>query len=428
MVTSGKPGRPGRGSFNLSSVPTSSLSAKWKAVVAAWDVNVITEPVDAISVAVCSPRYFIEPWIIDFVNGSMVPVQRLSQIVGNLDPRQLNISIQDCFNFLPQAPPILPGFGLPFGDSEMLFPLLFNATNNVSSYVPLPSGYLTTSINNAIPDFVQPYLDNFPYGEINPPDSKLLIPALVLSAELKFICATAALYIVLSAILFHLFTRPAAERFTIRSVLSVTRQASTAPTTEVFRGSDVAANIEQISSMGQELDDSAARTASAPHTTDKSRGQDVAAMIEEISTAGCDGDDAERAAQINKSIGDYYTIVHEDPTTHHMLLEIDSKQHVAAPNLLLECYENVRAHMSRIAWAFTPALGATLVAFGIAASRYPHVVSRSPQGSSATFFSALFTWGLGVWRSLSLFAITNLIQQANSDVSILDDKLIMFMA
>jgi hypothetical protein len=143
-------------------------------------------------------------------------------------------------------------------------------------------------------------------------------------------------------------------------------------------------------------------------------------MIEEISSTGHDADDPARAARINRSIGGRYTIVREDPTTHYMLLEVDSKQHAAAPNQLLERYENMWAYMPRIAWAFTPALGAMLVAFGIAVARHPHVVTRSPQGTSATFFSALFTWGLGVWRSVSLFAINNLIQQVNSDVSTLD--------
>src|ERR1700733_10327580 len=58
VVTSGKPSL-GSGYFNLSSVPTSTPSANWQAVAAAWRTNqtIPFEPVESMSVAVCSPKY-----------------------------------------------------------------------------------------------------------------------------------------------------------------------------------------------------------------------------------------------------------------------------------------------------------------------------------------------------------------------------------
>jgi hypothetical protein len=220
----------------------------------------------------------------------------------------------------------------------------------------------------------------------------VLIPVLVLSAELNFICATAALYALLSAILFHLFTRPAAEQFTVQSVLSVTHKTT------------------------------------APHTTGISRGKDVAAEIEQASVTEREVDDSATAARINKIMGCYRTTVCEDLTTHHLLLEVDSQQRAVAPNLLLERYENVLARWPLIAWAYAPALGASLVGFGIAIWRRPYVVSHLPLDRNATLLSALFTWGMGVWRSLSLFAISNLTQQGNSDVGPPIDELVIFIA
>jgi hypothetical protein len=53
-----------------------------------------------------SPKYSLQPWILDLVYGSTTPVELQSQNVRNIDPTQLNIAIQDCFNRLPTALPI----------------------------------------------------------------------------------------------------------------------------------------------------------------------------------------------------------------------------------------------------------------------------------------------------------------------------------
>ena len=378
VVTSGKPSA-GSGYFNLSSIPTSTLSASWQAVSASWRANQTTpfEPVESMSVAVCSPKYFIEPWMVDLVNGSMTLVELQSRGIGNLDITQLNIAIQDCFKQLPSAPPISLTFGLSIAQLTMLFTIPLNIS---SPGIPYPSENVTLSMNVAIPSSLQAYLDNFPFGDFVPLQSKLLVPALVLSAELNFICATAALYALLSVTLLYLFWRPVARPFTIQSVLNATRGAAT------------------------------------PHVLDVSRGQAVASMIERISITGNRTDDATTEARINKLIGDRHALICEDLATRNLVLEIDSQKHESAPDLLLERYENVRTRSSGIIWAFTPALGATLVGFGLATWRHPHVISYSPQNVRTTLFSALFTWGLGLWRSLSLVAVSSLILQANSDV------------
>jgi hypothetical protein len=139
--------------FNLSSVPTSAVSASWKRATAAWLESYYPQysitPVESMSVAVCSPNYVIEPWIIEFVNGSVTLIQRQSQGIGNLDPRQLNISIQDCFNLLPQNPPYSGGLSV---DIFMLLGL--TTADDGSSFAPTPES-LTSNINMAIPTSVQ---------------------------------------------------------------------------------------------------------------------------------------------------------------------------------------------------------------------------------------------------------------------------------
>jgi hypothetical protein len=101
---------PGISYFNISSVPTATLSLSWQTAAAAWRANQTGpgKPVtaDSISVAMCSPTYSIEPWIIDLVNGSTRLVQLQSQRVGNLDITQLNIAIQDSFNRLTFSSPL----------------------------------------------------------------------------------------------------------------------------------------------------------------------------------------------------------------------------------------------------------------------------------------------------------------------------------
>jgi hypothetical protein len=184
-----------------------------------WQSN----PVEAISAAVCAPKYFIEPWIVNLVNSSIKLVELQSKSVGNLDLTQLNITIQDCYNRLHEVPLINSIYGLSEAQLLTLFSFPFGFS---PPSIPLPSKNLTSIMNFAILFSVQAYLNNFPFGNFTPPHSKLLILALVLSAELNFIYATAALYAVLSVALVYLFMRPTAKLFTIQNVLGTTHETS----------------------------------------------------------------------------------------------------------------------------------------------------------------------------------------------------------
>lgn len=390
IVTSGTP-LPNYSTFNLSAIPTSTPSPAWQAVAAAWRANQVGsfQPVESISAAVCSPKYSIEPWIVDFVNGSMKLVQLQSKSVGNLDPTQLKIAIQDCLGGLTLSPPISVPYGVSIAQLLMLFTL---PPDNSSFAIPYSPEKLTSSMNAALLSSVQAYLDNFPFGNFTPPESKLLVPALVLSAEFKFICTMAALYFLLSGALFYLFKRLVAKPFTIRSVMGAINQP---------------ANTHS-GSLGV------------------SHGQAVAAMVEHIATTGNDPDEAATEARINKSIGDHYTMIHEDMVTHRPVLALDLHKHEITPNPLLDRFEHMRTRTSRFAWVSTPAFGAALVGFGVVTWRHPYVVSNSPKTTG--FFFALFTWGLGLWRTLSLLAVNSLIRQANSDVSRLIEKFAIILA
>ena len=225
---------------------------------------------------------------------------------------------------------------------------------------PRLPGDLSQTMNTVIPTFVQAYLNNFPFGNFTPPQSKLLVPALILSAQLNFICVTAALYALLSGILFYLFWRTVAQPLTVRSVLCATREV-------------------------------------IPHTIGVSHGQAFAAEIEHIATSENDVNDSATEGRVSKAVGNRYARVQKDLVINHMTLELDSKQTNGVLTLLQERYEYIRIHSSRFLWVFTPAIGAMLVIFGIFVYRYPRVVSISPQNTKAAFFSALFTWSLGIW-------------------------------
>ena len=396
VVTSGTP-FPGTGYFDLSSVPTYNLSASWKSAAAAFKANqtLTVMPVNSISVAVCSQKYHIEPWIVELINGTTTLVELQSQALGNLDPTQLQIAITDCFNHLPDALPLDVQFDLPIALLTTLFQL---STNNTPPFgLPQSSEELTSTMNRfAIPTSVQAYLDDFPFGNSTPPDSKLLIPALVLVAQLEFIYATMAFYIVLSVALIYLFSRPLAPSFDIQHVMSVTQ--------DLF----------------------------IPCTTALSVGQGVADKIEHIVAVEKDGNISATEAQINKAIGDHFTMIRKDLSTRRPVLEIDSHQHISTSDQLLRRYEIMRTRRSRTVWVATPVLGAALVGFGIHAWRQPYVIPISPQDTRATLLSSLFTWSIGLWRSVSLLAIYALIRQANSDVSpsgtcILNLRLITFV-
>jgi hypothetical protein len=381
VVTSGAP-LTGSGYVNLSSVPTYNLSASWRAAIAAFTANqtLTFMPVDFISVAVCSPKYHIEAWTVDLINGTTNLGKRQSGTVGNLDPTQLQIAIQDCFNHLPPALPLDVHFDLSIALVSTLFKLTSNDT--LTSGSPQSSEILTSAMNQfAIPTSVQAYLDDFPFGNFTPPGSKLLLPAIVLSAQLDFVCATTALYASLSIALFYLFRRPPAQPFNIRNVLNSTQQA-------LIRH---------------------------PHA--QYREQTIVAKVEHIATTARDADDSATETRINQVIGSHSAMIREDSATRDLVLTIDPHPHEVASNQLLQRYEIMRTNRSRKAWVMMPIFGAALVGFGIATWRRPHVVSVLPHGRRATLFSALFTWGIGIWRSLSLVAFSALIRQANSDVS-----------
>ena len=83
--------------------------------------------------------------------------------------------------------------------------MLFTIPPYVSSHgIPYPSENVTFSVNGAITPFVQAYLDSFPVGNFTRLGSKLLVPALVLSAGSNPIYATALLYAVHSGTLIFL--------------------------------------------------------------------------------------------------------------------------------------------------------------------------------------------------------------------------------
>jgi hypothetical protein len=389
FVVTSSPPQPRNGYFDLSSIPTSVPSASWQALASAWWANQTTlpEPVEDISVAVCYRNYSIQPWVVDLIDGSAILSKQQSLPVENIDPTQLNIAIQDCFYQLPDAHPI----SIPYNTSKTQLELLFNVPDELASSpsVPYSSDQLTSSINKAIPISVQAYLDNFPFGNFTPTDSMGIVPALVLSAELKFVYATAALYALLSTALLFLFNRPVAKPLTIQKALSLTGEAV------------------------------------IPHMQHLSRGRALAAEIERIAAISNDADDSATEARINTYIGDHYTIVRGDPANHNNVLETDLQKNTAASSLLLKQYENLRTRGSRIAWVFTPILGAILVVFGITAWRHPLVVSHKSPNSGTTSLFSLFTWCLGLWRSISLLAVSGLIQQGNSDVSTLHVKSIL---
>jgi hypothetical protein len=181
--------------------------------------------------------------------------------------------------------------------------------------------------------------------------------------------------------LLYLILRPVAKPFNIQSILSTTREVPTVKPLEIFCGQAVATQIERIAAAGNGIDNSATE------------------------------------AQVNKAISNQYTMVHEDVAIHHPVLEVDSQRRIVSPYPFLEQYGNIRTCRSQVIWTFTPAIGATLVGFSLAMWRHPHIVSYSPKNTRATLFTALFTWSLGLWRSLSLLAVITLIRQANSDVS-----------
>ena len=374
-VSSGTP-LPQYGFLNLSTVPTYTLSAAWKAAASAYRANNtgVFEPPDSLSVVLCSPKYSLEPWIVELVNGVITLVKQQSQAVGNLDPTQLQIAIQDCFNTLSVAPPIVTIFG--FSDSLLNWMFEFN-DQLLTIGTPKSPSNISLVMNFALPSAVQAYLDNSPFGDFTPSNSKILIPAVVFSAQLDFICATGALYALLAAMLFYLFMRSPAQPLTIRSVLDVTREVPAIP--------------------------------------DVVRGREAAAVVEQISLKGHDENSANMEAHVSRTIGNHTVAIRDSFPAHHRFLEINSNYDSIQSNHVLEYYGNAN---NRFVWMLTPGLGVALVGFGIASYVHPHIVGP-PQGTKDVLFSALFTWGVGLWRSVSLIGINAIIRWATSDVSVL---------
>ena len=296
----------------------------------------------------------------------MTLIERQLESVGNLDPTQLNIAIQDSFVQLGVTPPLSVFFGISIPQITMLFR---TTGDNLSIGIPYSGQNLTGRLNSALPPTVQAYLDNFPFGNITRPDSQLLVTTLVLSAQSNFVYTIAALYALLSASLVYLFTRPVAEPLTIQSVLSGTREIA------------------------------------------------VPAEIDRINPADGTIDNLSKEALINHSIGYYHSMIRHDTTARHTVLKIDPYAPKVTSRISQRIYEHLRTRRSRITWVITPALGAPLVYFGIAAWRHPYAISHNPQNMGASVLSALFTWALGLWRTLSLLAVGGLIRQAVSDVS-----------
>src|SRR6202042_3880907 len=108
------------------------------------------------------------------VNSSTTLVERQSQLVGNLDPTQLNIAIQDCFTDLPYAVPMNDLYDESFPQITMLLDLPGNFISLPAT--PRSSQGLSSLFNIGIPPSIQAYLDDFPFGNVTPPNSNLLTP------------------------------------------------------------------------------------------------------------------------------------------------------------------------------------------------------------------------------------------------------------
>jgi hypothetical protein len=172
--------------------------------------------------------------------------------------------------------------------------MLFGPTgDNLLVGRPLPARTITLMMNAALPLTIQAYLDDFPFGNITPPNSQLLVPALVLSVQPNFVYATTVLYALLSAVLIYLYMRPAAEPLTIRSVLIGTHEIA------------------------------------AP------------AEIETVDNANNGIDDLSKETLINKSIGYYDSMVRQDGVTHRTILEINSDQHTVIPPIVQRIFEYI---------------------------------------------------------------------------------------
>ncbi|KAF7965516.1 hypothetical protein HWV62_43088, partial [Athelia sp. TMB] len=194
IISSGTP-LPMYGFLNISSVPSYTLSPAWVAAAAEYKAanpTGVFNPPQSLSAVVCTPYYTLEPWSVEIVNGTATLLKKGKTAVGNLDPTQLQIAVQDAFNMMAASPPVFALYGTSFA----LLNLLFEFSGVDLEFGVPKSGSSISLIMNimGLPASLQAYLDGSPFGSFEPADAKLLTPALVLSGQLDFLCIAGALY------------------------------------------------------------------------------------------------------------------------------------------------------------------------------------------------------------------------------------------
>lgn len=377
IVSSGTPA-PDYGYLNLSTIPTYALSPAWTAVAAAYRANYtgVFTPPQYLSAVVCTPNITIDPWVIEMAGSTVKLLERHSQRIGNLDPVQLQLAIQDSFGMLPEGAPILSPWGFSLGSLTTFF------TCPTYPYLVCdakPAMDIDHVINTlAIPSLIQAYLDGFPFGSFIPSRSKHLTAALVLVAQKGFLYAIIGLYALLSIFLVYIFRRIPAPALDIQRVLELTNSIHLDPRAHGLQGRAVATTIERMSHLGH------------------------------------DGNDAEKENRVRHVIGSSTATIledHGDPS--HQTLSLETAISAFTPDTRRERIDNARI---RYAWMMTPALGAALVALGLEVNFRPHAIA-SAEGSRASLYASMFTWAIGIWRSMSLVGVMALLRRANSDVS-----------
>ncbi|KAF7973884.1 hypothetical protein HWV62_14012 [Athelia sp. TMB] len=136
---------------------------------------------------------------------------------------------------------------------------------------------------------------------------------------------------------------------------------------------------------------------------------DISQVLEATQELGHAGNDTEKESRVRHVLGNSTVAVQERrgfPT-----LTLHTSTQVFTPNAARERIDNLRVSHG---WMVTPALGAGLVALGLDVYLHPRALA-SATASRATLYAAMFTWGIGLWRSASLVGISALLRRANSD-------------
>jgi hypothetical protein len=266
---------------------------------------------------------------VELFNGAIKLVELQSQPVGNLDPIQLQIAIQDCFQRFPTAAPVVTNFGISIAITTLLFDVVEATTINI----PKSPTDVSVMVNiMMIPPFVQAYLDNFPFGNFTPLNSKLLTPAVIVSAQLDFICVTAALYALLSMMLLYLFMRPPAQPLTIQSILDATWIVPGTP--DVLRGHAVAAAVEQTAIQGYDRYDAKKEEHSPPYQHSISQPLTFSLLRPGMESSSLSGDDwIER----EPAFGSQQNFNKQIARTRCILCGVDGKNQYFLQNLLCCC-------------------------------------------------------------------------------------------